>query len=89
MYGYVIGNSAGTEDRLAGAVIVDVTTNGAVQRVNRAFVQFDAGLLFDPGFELRIRRLARFDEMVDDGITVEAKAVDDHFWSTASSAAPG
>src|SRR4051812_3830111 len=60
-----IGNTVGAEDFFAGAVVMDVTNDRAVELVDRSLVELHAGLALDPCFELRIGRLAGLDVIQD------------------------
>lgn len=82
---WVIWKSVCAQDALAGGVVMDVATDSAVEFVDRTFVELNAGLLFDPGFKLWIGGLALFDE-VDDGVALEADAIDDHLIIALASA---
>ena len=58
----VVGKTVSAQDRFAGAVIVDVAADSAVQLVDGTFIQFGA-ILFYPCLELRVSGLAFFDEI--------------------------
>src|SRR5437867_1243576 len=74
--GAVVWQAIGAEDGFAGSIIMDVTANAGIELLNGSFVHLGA-ILFDPGFELRVSRLAVFDE-VDNGLAVETEAINDH-----------
>src|SRR5262245_35750459 len=60
-----VRDGAGFQDAGARVVIVDVARNGDIQLMNGSLVELHARLLLHPGFELRIRRLAVGDELLD------------------------
>ena len=72
----VVGQAVGAQDGLAGAIIVVVTADGGVEAIDRGFVEF-RGVLFDPGFKLRIGGFVLLD-VVDGRIALEANAVEHH-----------
>ncbi len=76
-YGTVVGQSTGAKDALAGVVGVDVARDGHIQLVDRGAIQFDAGLLSDPGFKLGVGGLALGDELLD-GVGVQSEGIQDH-----------
>jgi hypothetical protein len=72
----VIGEAVGAENGLTRVVVVNVTLDGGIEFVDGAFVE-PGGVLFHPAFELAIGGLALFN-VVNDRVTIEADAVDDH-----------
>jgi len=72
-----VTKSARAKDAFARSIVVNVAFDGRVQFINARLIEFDAGLLFDPRLKLRVSRLVIFD-VVDDGIAIQSKAVDDH-----------
>jgi hypothetical protein len=73
----IIGKVRRAKDGTSGLIIVIVACDRVVQFVNGGFVEFGAGLLTNPSFELRVGGSLLRNEG-NDRIPLQIEAIDDH-----------
>jgi len=79
----IVSEAVGAEDRFAGPIVMDVALDCGIELVDGTFVEL-GGVFLHPGFEFAISGFALLD-VVNYGIPVEAKAIDNHLVVTFAS----